>query len=127
MLNLPLILTVIGICIVILIMLLRGLPRRRQVWLALFAIVWTTIAIGMGFEVGRIDGMYRGNNAIWLLLRETNRAMEAGDCENTRAAFREANSIMESGSRDSLYDAAMMISKRLRPPTAAPVIPAQPE
>jgi len=122
--TLLLILPVIGI--VIGIMLLRGLPRRRQVWLALFAIVWTTIAIGIAYEVGRIPPMYKGNIAIGQLLRDTNRALEAGDYENTRAAFREAKSFLESH-RGDLYDAVTMISKRLRPPQAAPVIPAQPE
>jgi len=127
MVNFLPIFTVIGICIVILIMLLRYLPRLRYVWLALFAIVWTTIVIGIAYPLGGLTSTGRGNSAIRQLLRDTNRALEAGDCENTRAAFQEANRFVESGGRDSLYDAAKLISERLRPPTAAPVIPAQPE
>jgi len=114
------------ICIVIGIMLLRGQPRRRQVWLALFAIVCTTFVFSLGYMFGGITPTYRGEGAIGSLLVVTNRALEAGDYENTRAAFQEAISLVKSHRGDK-YDAVTMISERLRPPTAAPVIPAQPE
>lgn len=107
------------------IMLLRGLPRRRQVWLSLFAIAWTAIVIGIGYSVGGIAPEYRGNIAIQRLLREANGSLEAGDCEQARAAFSEANRFVEHGGK--VHDAVTMIADRLRPSAAAPANSAQPQ
>jgi hypothetical protein len=107
------------------IMLIRGLPRRRQLWLSVFAIAWTAIVIGIGYSVGGIAPEYRGNISIQRLLRDANRSLEAGDCEQARAAFSEANRFVERGGK--VHDAVTMIGDRLRPSAAAPANAAQPQ
>jgi len=98
--------------------LLRGLPRRRQVWLACFAIACTVIAFGIGYLSGGIAPEYRGNIAIYRLIRDSNRAFEVGDSEQVRTAFSEANRFTEGGG--SVHDAVTMISERLRLSSSAP-------
>ena len=106
------------IAIFLAIKLLRGLPRRRQVWLACFAIACTAITFSMGYQLGGIAPEYRGNIAINRLIRDSNRAFDVGDCEQVRTAFSEANRFTEGGG--SLHDAVTMISERLRLSSSAP-------
>ncbi len=98
-------------------LMLRGIPRRKQLALTLLAVVWTAIAIGAANLVGGIAPEYRGNIAIQRLLRETNHALQSGDCERARAAFSEANRVVEGGGK--LHDAVTTIGERLRASTSA--------
>lgn len=107
------------------ILLLRALPRRRQVWLSLFAIAWTAIMIGIGHSLGGIAPEYRGNIALQQVLRDANRALEAGDCEQARTAFSEANRYLQHGGK--VHDAVKMIGDRLLPSAASPANAAQPQ
>lgn len=98
-------------------LMLRGMPRRKQLALTLLAVVWTAIAIGAAYLVGGIAPEYRGNIAIQRLLRETNHALQSGDCERARAAFSEATRVVEGGGK--LHDAVTTIGERLRSSASA--------
>jgi hypothetical protein len=106
-------------------MLLRGMPRRRKVWLSLFVIAWTVSLLGVGFLVGEIGPLYRGNGAIRRVLHDTHQSLEAGECEQVRAAFSEAGSFLQRGGEP--LDAVKIIAERLQrsPSPATPA--AQPQ
>ena len=106
-------------------MLLRGMPRRRKVWVCLFVIAWTVSLLGVGFLVGEVGPLYRGNGAIRRLVRDTHRSLEAGDYVQARAAFSEASSLLEAGGEP--YDAVTIIAKRLGPPPSPATPAAQPQ
>lgn len=105
--------------------LLRGIPRRKQLWLAFFLLVWTAVTIGIGFLLGEVAPTYRGDIAIQRLLRDTNQSLQNGDCEKARAAFSEVHEFVEGGGL--LRDAVNMIAERLRPSTSPPTPTAQPQ
>jgi hypothetical protein len=121
MLALLLIFPIVGIALGL--MLLRGQPRLRKVWLCLFVIAYTATMFGVGFVVGEVGPLYRGNGAIRRLVRDTHSSLEAGDYVQARAAFSEASSLLEAGGEP--YDAVTIIAKRLGPPPS-PATPAAP-
>ena len=104
------------IAIVAAVLLLRGVPRRRQIGLALTIGVWTCVVFVVGHEVGRIPPQYRANIAIQKLIRDTDRVLAAGEVEQVEAAYREAqHSLMQAGGTTD--DAARLIAERLEPPS----------
>jgi len=105
--------------------LLRGFPRRKQVILAIFAVAWTAIVLAIGNSMGGIAPQYRGNIALLRLLRDTTRALEAGECEQARAAYIEANRFVEAGG--SVHEGAAMVGNRLRVVSDDAVLLNQPE
>lgn len=113
------------IAIVIGATLLRGLPRRRQIGLAIFAAIWTGIVVVIGYSIGEIAPQYRGNIALQRLLRDAAGALEVGNCDQARAAFLEANRFVESGG--SVHEAATMVSERLHGVSNDTAPPIQPE
>lgn len=106
LLILPIVAVVIGT------ILLRDLPRRRQVCLALFAVAWSGIVFVVGYSMGGIAPQYRGNIVLQQLLRATTRALEAGECDQARAAFIDANRFVEAGG--SVHEGAALVGARLR-------------
>ncbi len=121
MLALLLIFPIVGIALGL--MLLRGQPRLRKVWVCLFVIAYTAIMLGVGFVVGEVGPLYQASGAIRGLVRDTHRSLEAGDYVQARAAFSEASSLLEAGGEP--YDAVTIIAKRLGPPPS-PATPAAP-
>ncbi len=97
-------------------LLLRGTPRRRQIGLVLFTVVWTGIVFAAGHELGRIPPEYRANIAIQKLVRDTDRFLAAGQVERVRDAYREAQqSLTQAGGTTD--DAVRLIGDRLQPPS----------
>ena len=98
---------------------LRGLPRRKQVGFAFLATGWTAIVSVIGYSIGGIGPQYRGDIALLQLLRETAGALDVGECERTRAAFAEADRLISAGG--SVHEGAALVRTRLRGAADAPV------
>jgi len=111
------------ICVVVGALLLRNVSGQRKVVIALLAAVWTGVVFVLGFTIGEIKPTYRGNIAIQTILRETNKALEDGQCDRAKMAFSDAQRFLDNGG--SFHDAARQVGEKLRSqpePHATPAI-----
>lgn len=106
------------VVIVAALVLLRDMPRRRQIGLVIFAIIWSCITCGIvGYELGRISSHYREAIAMKKLLRDTDRALEAGQVQEVKTAYGDANRLMQTGGTTD--GVVRLIGERLQP-TSSP-------
>lgn len=102
--------------------LLRESPLRVRLGLSVIGLVASATAALLGFELGRIDSMYRSGAALVQLIRATSRTLDAGECDRAQAAYARAAGALEKGT--GAVPAAKDIARALDPAQPTPPEPA---
>ena len=102
------------VAVIAILLMLRDMPRRRQIGFVIFALAWSCIVCGVvGYELGRISSQYREAITIRNLIRDTDRALAADEFQQVKDAISEANQmIRENG---DIEGAVQLVEERLEP------------
>jgi hypothetical protein len=102
------------VAVIAVLLMLRDMPRRRQISFIIFALAWSCIVcVVVGYELGRISSQYREAIAIRNLIRDTDRALAADEVQQVKDAFSEANRMVRDDG--DLDGAARLIGEQLQP------------
>jgi hypothetical protein len=102
------------------VLLLRNVSAWRKLVLMSVALVWMGLAFGLGFMLGEIGPRYRWNSAMHGVLKETNQALEDGQCDRVKSVYHEVYLLSKAypGDDTRFVDAAESIGQNLRSQSA---------
>lgn len=101
---------------------LRETPLRVRLGVSAIGIVAVATAGLLGFELGRIDSMYRSGSTLVQLIRNTSKSLDGGECDRAQAAYSRAAGALEQGT--GAVEAAQEIARGLDPAQPTPPAPA---